>query len=58
MRTSLNRTPPDGSFGTFIAAFDPALLREGVNRLEIRAVACNGDLDDFEFINLQIRLHP
>lgn len=53
---SLDESPEDGSFGFFVAAFDAALLQEGSNTLEIRGSACSGDLDDFEFVNPQIRL--
>ncbi len=53
----LDESPEDGSFGVFVAAFDAEWLQAGANTLEIRAVSCNGDLDDFEFINPQIRLH-
>jgi hypothetical protein len=54
----LDHSPPDGGFGTFTARFDASLLQEGENTIEIRAVSCTGDLDDFEFVNLNIRLHP
>lgn len=49
-------SPADGSFGAFEIPFDPQLLREGDNVFEIRGVSCHGDLDDFEFVNPQIRL--
>jgi hypothetical protein len=52
----LDESPADGSFGEFSASFDPELLIEGINVLEIRAVHCRGDLDDFEFVNIQLRL--
>lgn len=54
--TRPEKSPADGSFGPLVVPFDPALLREGENELRIDAVQCNGDLDDFEFVNLQIRL--
>lgn len=53
---SLDESPEDGSFGFFVAVFDAALLQDGTNTLEIRGSACSGDLDDFEFVNPQIRL--
>jgi hypothetical protein len=52
----LDDAPRDGSFGEFSVEFDPALLREGRNRIEILASSRGGDVDDFEFVNLQIRL--
>lgn len=52
----LDHSPADGSFGEIVLALDPALLSEGSNTLEIRAVTCRGDLDDFEFVNVQLRL--
>jgi hypothetical protein len=52
----LSESPGDGSFGEFSAPFDPALLIEGVNTFEIRGVSCLGDLDDFEFVNVRLRL--
>ena len=52
----LDESPADGSFGEFSASFDPELLIEGINVLEIHAVRCRGDLDDFEFVNVQLRL--
>lgn len=52
----LDQAPPDGSFGEFVARIDPAWLRQGDNRLQIEAVSCRGDLDDFEFVNVQFHL--
>ena len=49
-------SPRDGSFAEIRAAFDPAILTPGSNRVTIQAVRCRGDLDDFEFVNLQIHL--
>ena len=51
-----DRSPADGSFGGVVLRFDPTLLHVGENRISLQAVDCNGDLDDFEFVNLQIRL--
>jgi hypothetical protein len=48
-------SPSDGSFGPRVIAFDPELLQAGENRLRIVAIQCRGDLDDFEFVNPQIR---
>jgi len=50
------KSPADGSYGALTVPFDPVLLREGANEIRIDSVDCNGDLDDFEFVNLQIRL--
>lgn len=52
----LDQSPPDGSFGIFATPLTTDLLRAGENTLEIRAVSCRGDLDDFEFINIQLKL--
>lgn len=54
----LRRSPGDGSFGRYVASFDSAILEAGPNVLEIRAVSCMGDIDDFEFVNVQIELVP
>ncbi len=54
----LSSSPRDGSFGEYRAAFSPDWLVEGTNRFKIRARSCGGDLDDFEFVNVQIRLLP
>lgn len=49
-------SPDDGKFGAMTLSFDPALLREGRNQISLQTVTCLGDLDDFEFVNVQIRL--
>ncbi|MDY7109835.1 MAG: hypothetical protein SYC29_14480 [Planctomycetota bacterium] len=54
--TRLNRAPRDGSFGPFQATFPASWLREGTNTLEIRSVYGGSDYDDFEFVNIRIRL--
>lgn len=54
LRQRLDESPTDGSFGEFIAAFDASWLRPGANTLSITARSCNGDLDDFEFVNVRI----
>jgi len=54
----LSSSPRDGSFGEYRASFSPDWLVEGTNRFKIRARSCGGDLDDFEFVNVQIRLLP
>lgn len=51
-------SPADGSFGVFTAPFDAAILKPGENTLVIRNVPCRSDIDDFEFVNIQIRLLP
>ena len=51
-------SPSDGSFGVFTEQFDVSLLQEGSNRITIRTQRCRGDLDDFEFVNVQIHLAP
>lgn len=54
--TRLDQSPADGSFGAFTTPIPVDVFRPGENTLEIRAVSCRGDLDDFEFVNIQLRL--
>jgi hypothetical protein len=54
----LDDAPSDGSFGEFRARFDKSLLRPGTNRFRIVAAPSSSDIDDFEFVNVQIRLVP
>jgi hypothetical protein len=54
----LDNSPRDGSFGEFQARFDADLLQPGTNTFEIRARSRGDDVDDFEFVNVQIRLVP
>ncbi|HUU85384.1 MAG TPA: carboxypeptidase regulatory-like domain-containing protein [Phycisphaerae bacterium] len=56
--TRLDESPGDGSFGELTVPFPSALLEAGINNLRIQAVRCQGDLDDFEFVNVRIRLSP
>ena len=56
LRQRLDSSPADGSFGEFSARFPPEILSEGINLIQIRAVSCMGDLDDFEFVNVRIQL--
>ena len=56
LRLRSGRSPDDGVFGLVIVPFDPKLLKAGENKIRLEAVTCNGDLDDFEFVNVQIRL--
>jgi hypothetical protein len=58
LRRRLRPTSADGSFSRFTATFSADLLRPGDNTIEIVDVYCNDDLDDFEFVNVQIRLSP
>lgn len=55
LATRLEESPRDGSFGMFAAEFDIDLLQPGENTFELHAVRCRGDLDDFEFVNVQIQ---
>lgn len=55
LRQRLNGAPADGSFGEYRQEIPLVLLQEGVNRLVIRASSSAGDLDDFEFVNVQIQ---
>jgi hypothetical protein len=52
----LEGAPRDGSFGAFAAPFDVSLLVEGVNTLDVVAAPSDTDIDDFEFVNVQIHL--
>lgn len=54
----LDYSPADGSFGTFRTELDVALLHAGANTLEIHALRRGSDVDDFEFVNVQIHLYP
>ncbi|MCP4593445.1 MAG: hypothetical protein GY842_22135 [bacterium] len=56
LKPRLGRSPRDGSFGEWRASFDPGLLQAGTNTLEIRARSRGDDVDDFEFVNLQLHL--
>jgi hypothetical protein len=48
-------TPVDGSYGELVYPFDRSWLRVGRNEVKISATICNNDLDDFEFVNVQVR---
>jgi hypothetical protein len=52
----LDHSPSDGGFGEFVVEFDASLLREGTNTVQIRASSNGSDVDDFEFVNLRVRL--
>jgi len=54
----LDDAPSDGSFGKFVIPFDPDLLLAGSNTIEIVAKPSRSDIDDFEFVNVQIHLNP
>jgi len=54
----LDDAPSDGSFGEFRIGFDPSLLRPGANTFALRAQPSTTDIDDFEFVNVQIVLDP
>jgi len=53
----LSSAPRDGSFGPFAARFDPAWLQPGPNVIEILASSLGTDVDDFEFVNVKIRVN-
>ena len=57
LRYEFEESPQDGQFGERRIRFDASLLSEGENTIEIRTTACRGDLDDFEFVNVQVRLY-
>lgn len=52
----LDEAPEDGSFGEWTADFPARWLHGGENSVVIRTTACRGDLDDFEFVNVQVVL--
>ncbi|MEW6252628.1 MAG: hypothetical protein AB1716_18480, partial [Planctomycetota bacterium] len=52
----LKLSPRDGSFGAQRVPVPAGMLQPGDNRLEIRAMTCYGDLDDFEFVNVQVHV--
>jgi hypothetical protein len=54
----LDDAPSDGSFGEFRAPFDIDILRPGTNTFEVIARPSTSDIDDFEFVNIQINLLP
>ncbi len=54
----LDQSPRDGSFGEFRAAVEGSLLRAGENEFRIVAGRRGSDVDDFEFVNVQIHLRP
>jgi hypothetical protein len=58
LRERMRYSPEDGSFGEFETRFDARLLKPGTNTFEIRARSRGDDVDDFEFVNVQIRLVP
>jgi len=55
LEARMNRSPRDGSFGEFVAEFPASWLIKGANTLQIKSVR-GSDLDDFEFVNVHIRL--
>ena len=59
-RTGLRLTPSprNGSFGEFSAEVPIELLQQGTNTFAIRARARGDDIDDFEFVNVQLHLSP
>jgi len=54
----LDDAPEDGSFGEFRAPFQGSVLREGNNTVAVVAAPSDVDIDDFEFVNMQIHLFP
>lgn len=57
LRYEFEESPADGGFGEKAIRFEARLLKEGANTIEISTTACRGDLDDFEFVNVQVRLY-
>jgi len=58
LKRRLNHAPEDGGFGEFVAPFNATLLQPGTNTLQIIAAPSDSDIDDFEFVNAQVRLSP
>ena len=56
LRQRLDQSPRDGSFGEFSIPVDPNLFEVGENTFEILASSLGSDVDDFEFVNIQIHL--
>jgi hypothetical protein len=56
LATRMNRAPRDGSFGEFTAEIPIHMLVEGINTMTVRSSNSEVDYDDFEFVNVQIRL--
>lgn len=54
----LDIAPDDGSFGEFATRFPRQLISAGENTFEIHAGSIGKDVDDFEFVNVQIHLKP
>jgi hypothetical protein len=52
----MNRAPRDGSFGEFTVEVPIDLLVDGVNTITVRSSNSEADYDDFEFVNVQVRL--
>lgn len=52
----LTGSPRDGSFGTFRARVPADWLVAGENTLRIRSVHGDVDFDDFEFVNVRLRV--
>lgn len=51
---TLPNSPRDGSFGEVVLQIDPELFSPGINSLEITTASCSGDIDDYEFVNVQL----
>lgn len=58
LEDKLDDAPSDGSFGEFTADIPIGLLRRGSNTFELFAKKLGDDIDDFEFVNVQVRLLP
>jgi hypothetical protein len=55
LRATDGLSPADGAYGPLEFPFDSAMLKPGLNEISVTAATCQGDLDDFEFVNIQIR---
>ncbi|MHC5110735.1 MAG: carboxypeptidase regulatory-like domain-containing protein [Planctomycetota bacterium] len=52
----LEESPSNGSFGEFTIDLEVSYLQVGQNRFMLKASARGNDIDDFEFVNVQLRL--
>jgi hypothetical protein len=52
----IDESPADGAFGEFRASIPVQALSRGDNALTIRSRRGSSDLDDFEFVNVRVRL--
>ncbi len=54
----IENSPRDGSFGIYRAEIDMRWLVPGANTFGIKAKSRGNDIDDFEFVNIQLHFKP